>query len=143
MYASSSNTTSEVFLIPGADAVPPAKQTPTLPSPYWSSGRVSLCSLGCIGSVDQTHRYLPGSASQVLELKVCATTPGFDSFSNHLCVHLRCCDPSETEHACREEDIFIWANITILVVQYNTWSDILKMCSKRKSCIPETRVTAG
>lgn len=58
------------------------------------------------------------------------------------CLH-RCCDPSETEHACREEDIFIWANITILVVQYNTWSDILKMCSKRKSCIPETRVTAG
>jgi hypothetical protein len=43
--------------------------------------RVSLCSLGCAGthSVDQAGlelRNLPASASQVLGLKVCATTPG-------------------------------------------------------------------
>jgi hypothetical protein len=43
--------------------------------------RVSLCSPGCPGthSVDQADlelRNLPASASQVLELKACATTPG-------------------------------------------------------------------
>ena len=42
--------------------------------------RVSLCSLGCPGthSVDQVSlelRNSPASASQVLELKVCATMP--------------------------------------------------------------------
>jgi hypothetical protein len=44
--------------------------------------RVSLCSPGCSGThfVDQAGlelRNLPASASQVLGLKVCATTPGF------------------------------------------------------------------
>jgi hypothetical protein len=43
--------------------------------------RVSLCSPGCPGthSVDQAGlelRNLPASASRVLGLKVCATTPG-------------------------------------------------------------------
>jgi hypothetical protein len=43
--------------------------------------RVSLCSPGCPGthSVDQAGlelRNLPASASQVLGLKECATTPG-------------------------------------------------------------------
>jgi hypothetical protein len=47
--------------------------------------RVSLCSLGCPGThfVDQTGlelRNLPASASQVLGLKVCATTPGQGNF---------------------------------------------------------------
>jgi hypothetical protein len=42
--------------------------------------RVSLCSPGCPGthSVDQAGlelRYLPASASQVLGLKACTTTP--------------------------------------------------------------------
>jgi hypothetical protein len=46
---------------------------------FWD--RVSLCSPGCPGthSVDQTGLELrnpPASASQVLRLKVCATTPG-------------------------------------------------------------------
>jgi hypothetical protein len=45
---------------------------------FWR-GRVSLCSPGCPGthSVDQAGlelRNLPASASQVLGLKVCATT---------------------------------------------------------------------
>jgi hypothetical protein len=44
--------------------------------------RVSLCSPGCPGtySVDQAGlelRNSPASASQVLGLKACATTPGF------------------------------------------------------------------
>jgi hypothetical protein len=44
--------------------------------------RVSLCSPGCPGthSVDQAGlelRNLPASASQVLGLKACATTPGW------------------------------------------------------------------
>jgi hypothetical protein len=44
--------------------------------------RVSLCSPGCPGthSVDQTGLKLrnpPASASQVLGLKACATTPSF------------------------------------------------------------------
>jgi hypothetical protein len=44
--------------------------------------RVSLCSPGCPGThfVDQTGLELrnpPASASQVLGLKACATTPGF------------------------------------------------------------------
>jgi hypothetical protein len=48
--------------------------------------RVSLCSPGCPGthSVDLAGvelRNLPASASQVLGLKVCATTPGQLSFS--------------------------------------------------------------
>jgi hypothetical protein len=43
--------------------------------------RVSLCSLGCPGihSIDQAGlelRDLPASASQVLGIKACATTPG-------------------------------------------------------------------
>jgi hypothetical protein len=43
--------------------------------------KVSLCSPGCSGthSVDQAGlelRNLPASASQVLGLKACATTPG-------------------------------------------------------------------
>jgi hypothetical protein len=45
----------------------------------WGDNRVSLCSPGCPGthSVDQAVlklRNLPASTSQVLELKVCATT---------------------------------------------------------------------
>jgi hypothetical protein len=48
--------------------------------------RVSLCSPGCPGthSVDQAGlelRNSPASASQVLELKVCATKPGCIYFS--------------------------------------------------------------
>jgi hypothetical protein len=48
--------------------------------------RVFLCSPGCPGthSVDQAGlklRNLPASASQVLGLKVCATTPGLEAFS--------------------------------------------------------------
>jgi hypothetical protein len=44
--------------------------------------RVSLCSPGCPGThfVDQAGlelRNLPASASRVLGLKACATTPGF------------------------------------------------------------------
>jgi hypothetical protein len=47
--------------------------------------RVSLCNPGCLGthSVDQAVlelRYLPASASQVLGLKACATSPGFFSY---------------------------------------------------------------
>jgi hypothetical protein len=47
--------------------------------------RVSLCSPGCPGthSVDQVGlelRNLPASASRVLGLKVCATTPGTSNF---------------------------------------------------------------
>jgi hypothetical protein len=43
--------------------------------------RISLCSTGCRGthSLDQADlelRNLPASASQVLGLKACATTPG-------------------------------------------------------------------
>jgi hypothetical protein len=62
-------------------------------SVYWSSpppplvfrDRVSLCSPGCPGthSVDQAGLELrnpPASASQVLGLKVCATTPGLYQF---------------------------------------------------------------
>jgi hypothetical protein len=62
-----------------------------VPQPYWVfffffflffRDRVSLCSPGCPGthSVDQAglelRRNPPASASQVLGLKVCATTPG-------------------------------------------------------------------
>jgi hypothetical protein len=48
--------------------------------------RVSLCSPGCPGthSVDQAGlklRNLPASASQVLGLKACATTPGSNKTS--------------------------------------------------------------
>jgi hypothetical protein len=52
--------------------------------------RVSLCSPGCPGThfVDQAGLELrnpPASASQVLGLKACATTPGFIYFlSQHL-----------------------------------------------------------
>jgi hypothetical protein len=47
--------------------------------------RVSLCSPGCPGthSVDQAGLELrnpPASASQVVGLKACATTPGLGSF---------------------------------------------------------------
>jgi hypothetical protein len=47
---------------------------------FFPRDRVSLCSPGCPGthSVDQAGlalRNLPASASQVLGLKVCATTP--------------------------------------------------------------------
>jgi hypothetical protein len=50
---------------------------------FWD--RVSLCSPGCLGthSVDQAGlklRNLPASASGVLGLKACATTPGLDLF---------------------------------------------------------------
>jgi hypothetical protein len=47
--------------------------------------RVSLCSPGCPGIhfVDQAGlRNLPASASQVLGLKVCTTTPGLEEFLN-------------------------------------------------------------
>jgi hypothetical protein len=49
---------------------------------FFFRDRVSLCSPGCPGthSVNQAGlelRNLPASASQVLGLKVCATTPGF------------------------------------------------------------------
>jgi hypothetical protein len=52
--------------------------------------RVSLCSPGCPGthSVDQAGlelRNLPASASQVMGLKACATTPGKSlSFDRHV-----------------------------------------------------------
>ena len=51
----------------------------------FSHDRVSLCSPGCPGthSVDQADLELrnpPASASQVLGLKACATTPGKGSF---------------------------------------------------------------
>jgi hypothetical protein len=51
--------------------------------------RISLCSPGCPGthSVDQAGLKLrnpPASASQVLGLKACATTPGCISFYKHL-----------------------------------------------------------
>jgi hypothetical protein len=41
--------------------------------------RVSLCSPGCPGThaVDQAGQNLPASASQVLRLKVCATTHSY------------------------------------------------------------------
>jgi hypothetical protein len=45
--------------------------------------RVSLCSLGCLGTyfVDQAGlRKTPASASRVLGLKACTTTPGFFCF---------------------------------------------------------------
>jgi hypothetical protein len=50
--------------------------------------KVSLYSPGCPGThfVDQAgleHRNPPASASQVLGLKVCATTPGSASALNH------------------------------------------------------------
>jgi hypothetical protein len=53
---------------------------------FFPRDRVSLCSPGCPGthSVDQAGlelRNLPASASQVLGLKACATTPGYTSFS--------------------------------------------------------------
>ena len=53
---------------------------------FW--GRVSLCSPGCPGThfVDQSGlelRNLPASASQVLGLKACATTPGSFFFPIH------------------------------------------------------------
>jgi hypothetical protein len=49
---------------------------------FFFQDRVSLRSLGCPGthSLDQADlklRNSPASASQVLGLKVCATTPGF------------------------------------------------------------------
>jgi hypothetical protein len=52
---------------------------------FFFRDRVSLCSLGCPGtySVDQAGlelRNLPVSASRVLGLKACATTPGFFFF---------------------------------------------------------------
>jgi hypothetical protein len=51
--------------------------------------RVSLCSLGCSGThfVDQASLELrnpPASASRVLGLKACATTPGFCAVVLHL-----------------------------------------------------------
>jgi hypothetical protein len=57
---------------------PPSLKTPT---PYPTPDRVSLCSPGCpeTHSVDQAGLELrnpPASASQVLGLKACATTPG-------------------------------------------------------------------
>jgi hypothetical protein len=69
--------------------------------------RVSLCSSGCPGTpfVDQAGLELRNplaSASQVLGLKVCTTTPGplsiFNnplSLLNALCMHL-CVEPSTT-----------------------------------------------
>ena len=49
--------------------------------------RVSLCSPGCLGthSVDQAGLELrdpPASASQVLGLKACATTPGYGYYNS-------------------------------------------------------------
>ena len=53
---------------------------------FFFQDRVSLCSPGCPGThfVDQADLKLrnpPASASQVLELKVCATTPGYKMHS--------------------------------------------------------------
>jgi hypothetical protein len=58
---------------------------------FFLRDRVSLCSLGCpeTHSVDQAGLELrnpPASASQVLGLKVCATTPGYLD-------HTVCCKP--------------------------------------------------
>jgi hypothetical protein len=57
---------------------------------FWD--RVSLCSPGCPGthSVDQAGLELrnpPASASRVLGLKACATTPGWGSFDDWLAPH--------------------------------------------------------
>jgi hypothetical protein len=53
----------------------------TWPPPFFFQDRVSLCSLGSPGThfVDQAALELrnpPASASRVLGLKACATTPG-------------------------------------------------------------------
>jgi hypothetical protein len=55
--------------------------------------RVSLCSPGCPGTqfVDQAGlelRNLPASASRVLGLKACATTPGFKYYSFFFKIYL-------------------------------------------------------
>jgi hypothetical protein len=58
-----------------------ATETSLQPHFFFPRDRVSLCSPGCLGThfVDQAGlelRNLPASASRVLGLKACATTPG-------------------------------------------------------------------
>ena len=66
--------------------------------------RVSLYSPGCPGAhfVDQAGlelRNLPASASRVLELKACATTPGYNPiFKNNLSPVLPREDPGDPDN---------------------------------------------
>jgi hypothetical protein len=87
--------------------------------------RVSLCSLGCPGthSVDQAGLKLrnpPASASQVLGLKACATTPGhcgLDAATGHIIMTAAYLDRSfgfqgtpdlKPDNKAKQERIFMW-----------------------------------